>query len=125
MKKILGLLVGALVLFSVSVSAQTTLVARAGANATCIAQIPPYAWCDTVNVVDSNYTVPTADRVYLITCHVKGLVKFGLADRDSMSMYMDSFSMLPLNIKKIYKTGTDTALQHNGAIVLFGFKSGL
>jgi hypothetical protein len=82
----------------------------------------PYTWMDTVQCVSSNYSVPSGYIVCELRSTDSCLVRLQLRSRDSITVRCSANDILRLDILKVYSTGTDTNVQHNKKLFVFGIK---
>jgi hypothetical protein len=80
----------------------------------------PFTTVKAVDLSGGNYT-PAADfQVTELRCKTAGAIKVDTANSTGETILMGDYDLLPIQITKIYQTGTDAGLV-TGAIVVYGF----
>jgi hypothetical protein len=81
--------------------------------------VKPFGWGNAINVSSTDWTCPDSIWTKAIYCASFANVKVQLRSGDTMTIPIDSLCGLPLDLKKIYKLGTDS-LKRSGTIKVFG-----
>jgi len=81
----------------------------------------PYTYADTIDVSSVNWTAPDSIIICELHCTSQGRIKLGLDLKDSLTLPVDDYDVVPVNCRKIYKVGTDSLLRVS-CISVFGFK---
>jgi hypothetical protein len=120
MKNLFAALLLILVSFTLA-SAQGEYIKRLSDSKRAIAETGSYTYVLNVNVSSANWTVPDSVVILGICVDSAGTIKIDSKESTAATLKKTTDFCYPINVTKIYMTGTDAALR-NGYITVFGFK---
>lgn len=85
------------------------------------AEMGAYTFIVNVDVSSTDWTVPDSIIICGICIDDSGSVKMDLKECTGVTKVAPDYYCYPLNVTKVYKTGTDSGLR-SGYITVFGFK---
>jgi hypothetical protein len=120
MKNLFAALLLILVSFTLA-SAQGEYIKRLSDSKRATAETGSYTYVLNVNVSAANWTVPDSVIILGICVDSAGTIKIDSKESTGAILKKTTDFCYPINVTKIYMTGTDAALR-NGYITVFGFK---